>query len=116
MDLILVDHRVTAELSPLKIFFVFLLLPFRPAPWLNRLILCLVAPAHRVLVPVGAPDSVPVPLFQASSLLWPGSAVEDGPSGWVLHPMGYQDKHLAPAFGTARCAGRSAPAAAAIGG
>ncbi|XP_069917824.1 leucine-rich repeat-containing protein 37A3-like [Oryctolagus cuniculus] len=32
----------------------------RPAPRLTRLILRLAAPAHRVLVPVGAPDSVPV--------------------------------------------------------
>ena len=31
-----------------------------PAPRLTRLILHLAAPAHRVLVPVGAPDSVPV--------------------------------------------------------
>nr|XP_051698315.1 uncharacterized protein LOC127490196 [Oryctolagus cuniculus] len=33
---------------------------FWPAPLLTRLILRLAAPAHRVLVPVGAPDSVPV--------------------------------------------------------
>ena len=66
------------------------------------------APAHRVLVPVGAPILSRLPLFQASSLLWPGSAVEDGPSVWALHPMGDQDKHLAPAIGTAQCAGRSA--------
>uniref|UniRef100_G1SUN4 Chromosome 17 open reading frame 75 n=1 Tax=Oryctolagus cuniculus TaxID=9986 RepID=G1SUN4_RABIT len=33
-----------------------------------------------------------LPLFQASSLLWPGSAVEDGPSAWALHPMGDQEK------------------------
>ena len=80
----------------------------RPAPRLTRLILRLAAPAHRVLVPVGAPILSRLPLFQASSLLWPGSAVEDGPSAWALHPMGDQEKHLAPAIGTARCAGRSA--------
>ena len=42
-----------------------------------------------------------LPLFQASSLLWPESAVEDGPSTWALHPMGDQDKYLAPAIGSA---------------
>ena len=46
-----------------------------------------------------------LPLFQASSLLWPGSAVEDGPSPWALHPMGDQEKHLAPAFRSVQCAG-----------
>ena len=80
----------------------------RPVLRLTRLILCLVALAYRVLVPVRAPILSRLPLFQASSLLWPGSAVEDGPSPWALHPMGDQEKHLAPAIGTARCAGRSA--------
>uniref|UniRef100_U3KMI9 Transmembrane 9 superfamily member n=1 Tax=Oryctolagus cuniculus TaxID=9986 RepID=U3KMI9_RABIT len=41
------------------------------------------------------------------SLLWPGSAVEDGPSTWALHSMGDQEKYLAPAIGSVRCAGRS---------
>ena len=45
-------------------------------------------PAHRVLVLVGAPDSVsvaPLPVqLSAVALL----AVEDGPSAWALHPHG----------------------------
>uniref|UniRef100_A0A5F9DFA4 RNA-directed DNA polymerase n=1 Tax=Oryctolagus cuniculus TaxID=9986 RepID=A0A5F9DFA4_RABIT len=67
-----------------------------PAPRLTRLILRLAAPAHRVLVPVGRRILSRLPLFQASPLLWPGSAVEDGPGAWALHPMGDQEKHLAP--------------------
>ena len=43
-----------------------------------------------------------MPLFQSSSLLWPGKAVEDGPSAWALHPMGDQEKHLASAIGSAQ--------------
>ena len=62
----------------------------RPAPWLNRLILRLVAPAHWVLVPVGAPDPVPpsCPSSRPALCCGPGKAVEDAPSPWALHPYG----------------------------
>ena len=74
-----------------------------------------VLPAHQVLVPVGAPDSVPVAPLPGQLSAVARSAVDDGPSAWALHPMGDQ-KHLAPAIGSARCAGCSMPATAAIGG
>ena len=84
----------------------------RPAPWLNRLILRLAAPAHRVLVPVGAPDSILVaPLPGQLSAM-----AREGSGGWpkCLGP--------APAWETRRSTWllasdqRGVPAAAAIGG
>ncbi|XP_069908059.1 polycomb group protein ASXL1 isoform X7 [Oryctolagus cuniculus] len=41
--------------------------------------------------------------FQSSSLLWPGKAVEDGPSAWAPAPTWEtQRKLLAPGFGSAQ--------------
>ena len=85
-------------------------------PRLTRLILRFAEPAHWVLVPVGAPDSVLVaPLPGQLS-----AVAREYSGGWPKclgpAPLGDQDKYLAPAIGSAQCAGRSVPAAAAIGG
>uniref|UniRef100_A0A5F9DFZ9 RNA-directed DNA polymerase n=1 Tax=Oryctolagus cuniculus TaxID=9986 RepID=A0A5F9DFZ9_RABIT len=92
-------YKINAQKSP----------AFEPAPWLNRLILHLAAPAHRVLVPVGAPDSVPVaPLPGQLSAM-----ARECSGGWprCLGPAPHGRPGKAPGSwllpGSARCAGCS---------
>ena len=74
------------------------------------------APACSAGIPYGRQFKFWLLLFQSSPLLWPGKGVEDGPNAWTLNPMGDQEKHIAPAFGSALCTGHCALATAAIGG
>uniref|UniRef100_A0A5F9C5D9 RNA-directed DNA polymerase n=1 Tax=Oryctolagus cuniculus TaxID=9986 RepID=A0A5F9C5D9_RABIT len=82
----------------------------RPAPRLTRLILRLAAPAHRVLVPVGAPDSVPVVPLPSQ----PSAVARECSGGWprCLGPAPYGRPGKAPGSWLLPSDQRGAPAAA----
>uniref|UniRef100_A0A5F9C0N4 RNA-directed DNA polymerase n=1 Tax=Oryctolagus cuniculus TaxID=9986 RepID=A0A5F9C0N4_RABIT len=81
-----------------------------PAPRLTRLILRLAAPAHRVLVPVGAPDSVPVAPLPGQ----PSAVARECSGGWprCLGPAPHGRPGKAPGSWLLPSDQRGAPAAA----